>query len=149
LVGKKEVKSAPKLNFHPHPHYAASTLAPHEQGEGGRTACVSHARSPSFDGPKSAPFVLFLGHSRTTASSRPREPDRQVLEERASLFSHAHKDNGPSFSSYPLGLIATRSVPFLCASYMEKRKVTAEELLARAESDGYKRGPTRERQHLR
>jgi hypothetical protein len=87
-------------------------------------------------------FLLraIFGPVRTTASSRPRGPDRQVLEERASLFSHAHKDNSLSFTSYPLGLITTRFVPLLCASYMAKRKVTAEELLTQAESNGYKRG---------
>ena len=61
--------------------------------------------------------------------------------------------------SYPLGLIATRSVPLLLAllalptaafsAAMEKRKVTAEELLARDESNVYKRGAHREKDNTR
>jgi hypothetical protein len=110
-----------------------------------------------------------LGPSRTTASSRLGGSDRQVLEERASLFSYALKDDS-LFSTpfllllllllyyyyyhhhHPLGWITTRSVPLpltLLALHtvdfsaaMAKRKATAKEPLAQAESNGYKRGLT-------
>ena len=35
------------------------------------------------------------------------------------------------------------------STVMAKRKLAAEELLARAESNGYQRGPSKERQHSR
>jgi len=75
-------------------------------------------------------------------------PTDRYLKSRASLFSHAHKDNSLSFTSYTLGLITTRFVPLLCASYMAKRKVTPEELLTRAESNGYKRGASERKMAL-
>lgn len=102
---------------------------------------VSHTRSLSFDGRKWAPFfTLIFGPPRTTALCRSDKSDRQVLEESGSPFSVL-------LSFFSLGLIIMRSVflfllllAFLTAAFsiaMGKRKVTAEELLAQAESNGY------------
>src|SRR5271156_2547853 len=82
------------------------------------------------------------------------DPTDRYFEERGNIFSHAHKDDSLS-SPLPtlLGLVITRSVPLLSApsssshvfsTVMEKRKAMAEELLTRAESNGYKRGAHRE-----
>jgi hypothetical protein len=65
----------------------------------------------------------FWALSHTTASSRPGGSDRQVLEERRCLISHAHKEDSLSFPPplpshlpfYLLGLIITRSVMLLSA----------------------------------
>jgi hypothetical protein len=58
-------------------------------------------------GPQMGSLHTILGPSRTTASSHPNGSNRQVLKERASLFSHARK--GDSLSSPPSSSTTTLS----------------------------------------
>jgi hypothetical protein len=103
----------------------------------------SRARLPSIDGPKWAPFFMLIWAAFcATASSRSYGSHGQILKAVEIPLRYA-----PS-------LITTRAFPFpslllplptaTSTLIMAKRKATAEELLARAGSNGYKRGAHRE-----
>src|SRR5271154_6887210 len=92
-----------------------------------------------------------LGPSCTATSSRPGGSDRRAPEEHRSVFSHSQKDDSLSLFSPPscsLGLdnhafysTPPHRSPLLTAAFsaVMAKRVTVEELLARAESNGYKR----------
>jgi hypothetical protein len=100
------------------------------------------ARSPSIDGPKWAPFpTLFWAASCATASSRPCGSHRRILKGVETPLRHA-----PSLVTtrvFPLPSLLL-PLPTAASTIMAKRKATAEEQLARAGSNGYKRGAHRE-----
>jgi hypothetical protein len=122
--------------------------------QGERVACREHL-PPRLTVLNGLPSLLYFGSSRAQPLSPPScGSDRWVLEGRDSSFSHDRKMKAtvclpallPQLSS-PLSLITTHFVLFLRSltlfpqlssiTVMAKRKATAEDLLARAESNGY------------